>query len=215
MTLEHRYEAVYAGEQIPAHEVELIGRRSHFGILNLVAITGISLVILSSASIGWIWSQSVKISNKTNPAWSNCGGSPVVARARGCHFDIATFSWLNDECYDAELAEQYKASQAWQWFTDADHQNQVEIDVVVRGESSHLFVSWQQHLEHCTYMWKRLHHAAVNKRSIDSMIGDYGHITHCHDILLGKNTSHAEKHSTIDINYPACPIDITRVTKQS
>ncbi|KAK0648547.1 hypothetical protein B0T16DRAFT_456016 [Cercophora newfieldiana] len=125
---------------------------------------------------------------------SHCGNTTTTARALGCHFDPMSFSWLPAPCYDAELTTQFLGFQPWQWFSSPEglsanttsarrDKEEVPREDVLRGENEYLYVSWEYHKLHCTYMWRKMHRAVLGMAEMDGYIGNYHHTEHCEEIL--------------------------------
>lgn len=176
--------------------------------------------ILLLAAVGFIWSSSsfnacaTCYPNKPtmSPGYimqSPCGSTAAEARDRGCNFDIMSFCWLPDNCYDAELSEDFENISSWEWFLDPNKSQPVAYDEVMKGELTGLYVSWEYHLRHCTAMWKKMHRAVLGKGKIavDSYIGDLGHTEHCgHQLLEDRDVGFDEINTAIFIKFPDCGI---------
>jgi len=152
-----------------------------------------------------------------NPASSSshvqvapCGSNPQEARARGCHFDIISFAWLPDACYDKELSDGFDDMAEWKWWLDPNATQPVSHAEAMTGEHTGLYVNWEYHLRHCTAMWKKLHRALLGdgKRAIDSYVGPIQHTEHCEKMLLRPRGIGFEDINTIIlVKYPDCGIE--------
>ncbi|KAI0520847.1 hypothetical protein F5B22DRAFT_54612 [Xylaria bambusicola] len=140
-----------------------------------------------------------------------CGSSPAEAVARGCHFDVISFCWLPDACYDTELAEEFRANHKLEWFVDPDKQHPLSYEQIMTGEHTGLYVNWEYHVAHCTTMWKKMHRAILGdlgKSAIDGYIGSYDHTKHCEMMLLSDRDVALETINTrIAVKYPNCGIE--------
>lgn len=131
---------------------------------------------------------------------TSCGESPETARARNCSFDLLSFSWLPQQCYDAELTSLF-LERNWTWYRTRTLENSVtpepiavSQDVVAAGNETVLYVSYRYHIVHCIFMWRKLHrgleieHKGIESESagawIDSYTGSFGHTHHCSQFLL-------------------------------
>jgi hypothetical protein len=132
----------------------------------------------------------------------NCGSSPIEARERGCHFDIMSFIWSAPACFDAGLMDEFTSKKTWAWYRRDG--SEVPIEEVRKGELTNLFVSWEFHLTHCTFMWRKMHRAIKNGAPIDSYIGNYNHTMHCGMEILSESTPFNETNTMIFIKYPTC-----------
>ena len=59
----------------------------------------------------------------------------------------------------------------------------VPLATVRLGEHTHLYVSREFHLHHCTYMWRKMHRALIQGRPQDTYVGNYSHTAHCEHVL--------------------------------
>ncbi len=136
-------------------------------------------------------------------ATTDCGGSPAEARARGCKFDIMSFSWLPSECYDDQLHLNSAICGLGKWYSDPNStESVVPEDIVKLGEHEYLYVSAEYHFFHCTFMWRKMHRVALGLGSMDSYIYNYNHTTHCETMLHDKSSMVID--STIFTKYPEC-----------
>ena len=141
---------------------------------------------------------------------SPCGHTAAEARARGCHFDIITFCWLPDRCYDAELSDSFEKLVDWKWYLDRNKTQAVPKEEALQGELDGLYVSWEYHVQHCVYMWEKMHRALLGagKPAIDTYIGPYIHTEHCGKMLLSRGEGYAmsDINTRIRVKFPDCGI---------
>jgi hypothetical protein len=157
------------------------GGKSNKLYLSIFAATvGLSILIV----ILWMRQTSSSGLGVADPPQStiHCGETAEEARLQGCVFDVMSFSWLPYECFDAELNAQFLALEDWHWF-DSDEQSEVFYETVKRGENEYLYVNWNYHQFHCTYMWRKLHRAILKQQPVDEYIGNYSHTEHCERVL--------------------------------
>lgn len=136
-----------------------------------------------------------------------CGTTPGEARAHGCHFDVNSFCWLPDVCWDASLSEEFDSYKDWKWWRDENATDPISYELVSTGEFTDLYVEWEYHLVHCTTTWKKMHRALLRGglNAIDAYIGSYQHTLHCEDMLLsGYSASLKDVNTVIRIKYPDC-----------
>ncbi|OJJ47404.1 hypothetical protein ASPZODRAFT_16085 [Penicilliopsis zonata CBS 506.65] len=115
---------------------------------------------------------------------ATCGTSIAEARKHGCHFDPMSFSWLPPRCYDVELSAEFLQRSDWEWYLDAKGMLPVPRETVLAGEHESLYVSWEYHLVHCTYAWRKMHRAVMMQVPLDGYIRQYAHTEHCERMLL-------------------------------
>jgi hypothetical protein len=100
------------------------------------------------------------ISSSKNTSFSDvyeespCGNTPEEASSRGCKFEMQNLAWMPEECYDAQLAEEWN-QMPWQFWLDHDLQKPVAKSEVVTGFVPHVYVTYLQHKHHCMFMWHK------------------------------------------------------------
>lgn len=141
---------------------------------------------------------------------SPCGHTAGEARARGCHFDIITFCWLPDRCYDAELSDSLEKLVDWKWYLDRNKTQPVPKEEALQGELDGLYVSWEYSVKHCVYMWEKMHRGLLGagKAAIDTYIGPYSHTEHCGKMILSPGGGYAmsDINTRIRVKFPNCGI---------
>jgi hypothetical protein len=137
-----------------------------------------------------------------------CGNSPEEARSNGCHFDLMSFSWLPPACFDGELMDEFLTHSNWEWYSDISQKNTVPANEVQHGQHDALYVSWDYHFVHCTYMWQKMHRALLHQRPMDGYIGNMHHTAHCADLLLSQADMRTTgKMTVVFAKYPSCGED--------
>lgn len=91
---------------------------------------------------------------------------------------------MTPDCYNRELSEEYLAQGQFRFFGDELTYNEVPLDVVRRGEHSHIFTTNEHHLSHHAVMWRLQGLALAQKRFIDERSVDVSHTAHCAQKLL-------------------------------
>ncbi|KAK3293016.1 uncharacterized protein B0H64DRAFT_204550 [Chaetomium fimeti] len=136
--------------------------------------------------------------------WTTCGTSPSEARARGCRFDILSFAWQTPECYDSDLMAAFLAHHAWQFYAHANRTDEtVDLAVALRGERT-LYVDWEYHVAHCTFMWRQMHRAYAVRGFVDAHLDGYGHTLHCQGVLLERGMPGGVVNVVAAVKYPEC-----------
>lgn len=136
----------------------------------------------------------------------SCGNSSAEAMEAGCLFDIMSFTWSWPACFDQQLMDEFLLHSNWTWWFDAEGGMSVPSSEVAAGHHSELYVTWEYHLVHCTYMWKKMHQAILQGRPLDSYIANLNHTLHCEMMLLKERKSLSERNTIIKVKYPSCPI---------
>ncbi|KAK5994537.1 hypothetical protein PT974_05015 [Cladobotryum mycophilum] len=135
---------------------------------------------------------------------AQCGNSPTEAMEAGCRFDLMSFTWSRPQCFDGELVDEFLALQNWTWWLDAYGNQEVPLETVALGVYSPLFVTWEYHLFHCTYMWRKMHRAVLNGAPLDSYVLNLDHTLHCGHMLLNRTAQLQERNTAIITKYPSC-----------
>ncbi|KAK7997808.1 hypothetical protein PG989_005848 [Apiospora arundinis] len=191
-------------------------RRVTLALVATVIFVSMLLGAAAMAGISGLHHQNTSIPKQQHPAGhvmvQPCGSSPAEATARGCQFDVISFSWLPDACYDAELSEAFRQKYALEWFADPDKRRPLSYAEIMTGEHTGLYVNWEYHVAHCTAMWKKMHRALLGERggkhAIDGYIGVYAHTEHCEKMLLGGRHYALDVINTrIAVKYPDCGIE--------
>jgi len=144
---------------------------------------GFLLLLISIISLLPIESNAIPTVHSTHGSQS-CGTNRNEALSHNCTFDPMSFSWLPPACYDDALTAEFLSLKPWRWTTDRTGTDPVLLEKVLAGDHANLYVSWEYHLLHCTYMWRKLHRAALGSGMVDSYIGNYNHTSHCEMMLL-------------------------------
>lgn len=184
-------------------------------VIAALVVVSLSLGVAISSGIWAHLSASTVFSGNKAPAVRKvmkepCGNTPAQARARGCHFDVISFCWLPDECYDASLSHSFDQIRTWEWYLDPDKTQPLTHDEIMTGEFTGLYVDWEYHMRHCTAMWKKMHRAilpgALGYGAVDGYIGSYNHTEHCEHMLLNRNIPFENINTRIRVKYPDCGI---------
>lgn len=138
-----------------------------------------------------------------------CGNTYTQARSAGCVFDIISFSWLPLQCYDSDLANEFKALTDWTYWLDRNKTEPISQELALSGEFAGLYTEFEYHLRHCTYLWKKMHRAVLGegKVAIDSVTGVYAHTKHCAHMLMTRREVNLDVvNAVIMVKYPDCGI---------
>lgn len=138
----------------------------------------------------------------------NCGNSSEEARLLGCYFDIMSFTWSQPSCFDKALMDEFLSLRNWTWFSNPGNIPGIPVpfDEVYSGQHSRLYVTWEYHITHCTFMWKKMHRAIMAGRPLDSYVNNVKHTEHCEEMLLNRDTPLEDRHTTIFMKFPDCPM---------
>ncbi|KAH8881131.1 hypothetical protein GQ53DRAFT_888837 [Thozetella sp. PMI_491] len=140
---------------------------------------------------------------------SPCGSTPSEAKARGCHFDIISFCWLHEQCYDAELTRLFDSLAHWEWYYDPNKTQRASREDVELGQLTNLYVSEEYHHQHCAIMWLKMHRAIIGlgKPAIDSYMGNLDHTKHCASVFGHQDEPMDSIDTIIRLKFPDCGIE--------
>jgi hypothetical protein len=188
-------------EELGQREVKsvAIGSNRHWLYLRRV-FTLITAVVISLAALYIYLDRRIVIQRL-----DSCGTSSAEALSLGCHFDITSFAWLPQRCFDGELSNQFLALRDWQWFLDSEGLQVVDVSSVLAGKYSQLYVTQEYHMYHCTYMWRKMHRAALTGKVLDGYIGSMMHTEHCEQMLVNRQGSLNETNTMIFTKFVECP----------
>lgn len=141
-----------------------------------------------------------------------CGTTAAEARARGCHFDIVSFMWLPDQCWDPELVADFEKVNHLEWFQGPNRSGPLTREQVITGEYTPVWVNWEYHWKHCTAMWKKMHRALLSplgQAAIDGYVAPYHHTLHCEEMFMVNRTKNFDDTDTeVRIKFPDCGMPV-------
>jgi hypothetical protein len=117
---------------------------------------------------------------------------------------MISFTWLPHECYDAELSAEFMSLNNWTWALDANGTTLVPYDEVAVGNITNGWVTWEYHLTHCLYTWKKLVRHLERGGAMDWYVMSFDHTRHCSKLLLQEGVDRQEYNSEFFVQYPAC-----------
>ena len=171
----------------------------------VIVLTGI-LAFLGRIHFG----NNSKPFDRVNKTLRNCGDNPTAARQRGCVFDEISFTWDHPACYNAKLSNEFRQRFGFRYFADWEGAVEIPSAVVALGERD-LKSTWEQHLIHCVYVWRKFHYAYNSGQPIDTYIGSFNHTHHCGEQWIEQvQTPHniSSIKTKILVKYPSCAVSI-------
>ncbi|EAW12351.1 uncharacterized protein ACLA_063180 [Aspergillus clavatus NRRL 1] len=173
-------------------------------VISSLALT-ISIITAAFTLLGYI-GRSGQLEPSSSPRLFRCGTSAAEAKAAGCHFDLMSFSWLPPECYNQDLTNDFLNHTDWQWSLDAEGKHMVSKHFVQQGDFEFLFTSYEYHVVHCVYMWKKTHQAIMEATfdHLDGYIAGLGHTGHCGEMLLDRTMDLQAWGTPGWTKFPAC-----------
>ena len=136
-----------------------------------------------------------------------CGFTPEDARARGCEYDLTSFSWLPESCLDRDIEEEFLAAKPWHFyrgFNGTELVDEAPLEEVRRGETTGYFVTFDFHAGHCAFLLKKLHRALKKGQKVDSYITTIKHTDHCIQMMLDPPPEYDTRLQFSYRKYPYC-----------
>ncbi|KAJ5958811.1 uncharacterized protein N7479_005961 [Penicillium vulpinum] len=209
---QHDYEAMRENDSLPVKRPNARWSTwrawmiSPWQTIGFMSILGIAAIIWTLPSILSTY-NAIDSATDSQSSLFQCGESAAEALARGCKFDIMSFAWVPEPCFDRELMEEFLELRQWKWYADKDGQ-EVESELDIReGQYPEMFVSWEYHLVHCAYMWRKMHRALLKGGvdAVDGYVGSMHHTEHCSGMLLEYRQEAVNiTNSWVYAKYPAC-----------
>lgn len=124
----------------------------------------------------------------------SCGSSVAEALSMNCAYSPFEVAWLPPHCRDDELIEEFNhighgPNGTWQYYSDWDKSKELSFDEVasLADYHGHFFVSHEWHVQHCTYVWRKLFRSQKTGVTLPNMMNTYSHISHCTDMFLKRD----------------------------
>ncbi|KAH0521959.1 hypothetical protein TsFJ059_005886 [Trichoderma semiorbis] len=140
-------------------------------------------------------------------SWSHgdCGNSPADAQALGCRYSIVLHSWLPQDCLtDDDMEDEKLMYDGRSWPYEINGKN-LTMDELHLGDYGHFTTTFDWHVVHCMYVWKRIHRAALDaSRKIDSYTANFHHTNHCVKMIGGDPGGMKDSGTKIFVKYPIC-----------
>lgn len=142
-------------------------------------------------------------------SWSHgdCGNSAADAQALGCRYSIVLHAWLPADCLtDDDLADESLMYRGRDWPFETDGGN-LTVDELRGGRYHHFSTTFDWHVTHCMYVWKRMHRAMLDATlKLDSYTANFHHTAHCVEMIGGGPGHDGMKNSgtKIFVKYPVC-----------
>ncbi|RFU80664.1 hypothetical protein TARUN_1549 [Trichoderma arundinaceum] len=139
-------------------------------------------------------------------SWSHgdCGNSPADAQALGCRYSIVLHSWLPQDCLtDDDLEDESLMYQGRDWPYEINGRN-LTMEELHQGDYGHFTTTFDWHVVHCMYVWKRIHRVAMDaNQKIDSYTANFHHTNHCVKMIGGDPAGMKDSGTKIFVKYPS------------
>lgn len=141
-------------------------------------------------------------------SWFNgdCGNTATEAKALDCRFDMVLHAWLPRDCVSGDDVEDevlMYADRDWHW--GLDNKTETSLETVRGGELAYVWTSFDWHVAHCAYVWKRLHRAMLaGDGKVDSYTTSYSHTKHCVEMVAGRDEMRKVAGTQVYAKFPTC-----------
>lgn len=91
-------------------------------------------------------------------ATSSCGSSSSEAIAKGCIFQLWSYSWVPTDCFDRQLHDEFlalRAEENWHYYSNRSPPIPVPLESVLMGTRNNLWSTWGQHFWHCAFYQRK------------------------------------------------------------
>ncbi|KAK2589892.1 hypothetical protein QQS21_012432 [Conoideocrella luteorostrata] len=141
-------------------------------------------------------------------SWSHgdCGNSPEDAMSLNCQYSIVLHAWLPKDCLTEEDVEDEKLMyEEREWPYRLDNGTNMTMDQLHAGQYHHFTTTFDWHVTHCMYVWKRVHRSMNDgKKKIDSYTANIHHTYHCVKMIGGNAGGMKDSGTKIFVKYPVC-----------
>jgi hypothetical protein len=162
--------------------------------LRAFSILGAIIALLGLVSLGLRFITKESSSPPQKPILTYCGDTRDQALAKGCTFDMMSWSWMPPACEDVQLSNEYLQLREWEWFADKNMTQPVSRDEVEQGIVKHVWTSREWEEVQCVYNLRKVHRAARAGRPIDGFAGHKEYSEYCADLLV--ETARAREEGT-------------------
>jgi hypothetical protein len=162
-----------------------------------------SAAILTSGSSAKESSDLTTGASSTSRQARNCGDTAESAKERNCVFNIMTISWETPECYHEDIVDDFLQRRDWHFYNDTAKKEIPSWDEV--GLATRRYhVPWDFHFTHCTYVWKMMQKAVVERLPLPDNVLSSEHTRHCMDVWLDRRWKFEEMHTFVHVKWPQC-----------
>ena len=137
--------------------------------------------------------------------WKDCGSNVTEARAKGCKFDVMLHSWVNEECFDQELMDEYLDKVPYHWYRDWKAKDEITVDEMRLGEHEHAAVKLEEHGTHCAYVLEKNLRAIMSGKTMARSIYSIKHAVHCIGLIVDPQTIPGD-YTLVVVEYDQCGI---------
>lgn len=141
-------------------------------------------------------------------SWYNgdCGSTTEEAIALDCRFSIVLHAWLPENCLtDADVEDEELMYEGRDWPYELDNGTSLTKDELRSGDFHHFTTTFDWHVTHCMYVWKRVHRVMLDAdQMLDSYTANFHHTNHCVKMIGGDPGGMKDSGTKIFVKYPIC-----------
>lgn len=148
----------------------------------------------------------------------SCGSSVKEAMARGCTFDVLSYSWTPAACHDNRTAAEFsqwlqdhsRIGGPFSFFRDSDGQSRIMNEEELSAlAGSQVFATQEVHLGHCVFSVRRMERILLGVAAASTRGSGLDHTIHCTNHLLEvvsgqSNASSIRPGAVTDIGFNEC-----------
>ncbi|PMD46155.1 hypothetical protein L207DRAFT_417719, partial [Hyaloscypha variabilis F] len=117
---------------------------------------------------------------------AHCGTNLEEAQALRCIWDIMNFGWIHPTCFDqVESDRWYDTYGPWEWYTEkpGNGTDAVRLTPEQLPFTPVTYTTQGYHVQHCLYIFRSIHVAAINSGPITNEGSSLGHTEHCAKLM--------------------------------
>jgi hypothetical protein len=169
-----------------------------FGIvLGCLVVYGLAPKLFGPSTV---WSQAKSSAGIT----LSCGDTAAEAKARGCEFDVLSYSWIPKDCRDRETDDEFREwlysderqLGPWPFFRDKGMKDRIPDANALSEWRRAVFTPQDEHIGHCIFLTRRLHRALDGRFRMDMRGRNLNHTIHCTNVVLNSTTRLPEEYAT-------------------
>ncbi|KAG4433711.1 hypothetical protein IFR05_010792 [Cadophora sp. M221] len=150
---------------------------------------------------------------------AGCGMSPEEAKEKGCVWDLMSYGWTHPACYNKAESEKWLAEYGpWKWYNDLNATEPIADEDL--PNSWLVYAEQGYHVQHCLYILKLIHLAAMSGHLVTDEAIPLAHTGHCTKMMsspkyLDFKHTNTKRHSN-EIHYVSqhmCTKNYNRYTR--
>ncbi|KAH8812837.1 hypothetical protein F5884DRAFT_878832 [Xylogone sp. PMI_703] len=115
--------------------------------------------------------------------WVDCGLTAADARDHGCKFQLWSYTWVPEACYNQDLEDKFVGTRDWGYYMDNDGKIEVDIEFVRLGEHI-IWTTFGEHWWHCMMTIENMaRFTSGTNVGLTTRELEIGHINHCIELL--------------------------------